>query len=218
LKTHTVFFFIKTRKGSTFLPLLKKSNEMTTISWTRRSLIYCLAHTPKRLATRLSSNFEHCLKVFIGLCRISSLFKPIPKFNFFRQFWVKERSFMHSSRPSYQVLGKTCFYRLRRTILMLAPTRVQFGKLNDTFLNFCLFSPSIFRVFVLILTLKMILKQNLEVTILISSRLESFQLHLKNTEYKRSYIFQFELEQNCKQEKPIFFLTMDSCSSSNCSI
>lgn len=52
----------------------------------------------------------------------------------------------------------------------------------------------------------MILKQNLEVTILISSRLESFQTHLKNTEYKGSYIFQFELEQNCKQEKPIFFL------------
>ena len=98
---------------------------------------------------------------------------------------------------------------------MLAPTRVQFGKLNDTFLNFYLFPPSIFRVFVLILTLKMILKQNLEVTIIISSRLESFQTHLKNTEYKRSYIFQFELEQNCKQEKTIFFLTMDSCSSSN---
>lgn len=37
------------------------------------------------------------------------------------------------------------------------------------------------------------LKQNLEVTIIISSRLESFQTHLKNTECKRSYIFQFEL-------------------------
>lgn len=73
------------------------------------------------------------------------------------------------------------------------PTRVQFGKLNHTFLNFYLFPPSIFRVFVLILTLKMILKQNLQVTIIISSRLESFQTHLKNTECKRSYIFQFEL-------------------------
>lgn len=38
----------------------------------------------------------------------------------------------------------------------------------------------------------------------ISSRLESFRTHLKNTEYKRSYIIQFEFEQNCKQEIPIF--------------
>ena len=80
---------------------------MTTTSWTRRSLIYCLTHTPKRLATRLSSNFELTVLKFLPAraeYRVySSVYQNLTSLGNFK---LKNEVLLHSSRPSYQVWGR----------------------------------------------------------------------------------------------------------------